>query len=334
MKIVITRCIPDSVKQMLEVKYTTYMWQEENVPIPGELLLEQVRDADALFTNVSDRIDKYVFQAAPKLKVVSTMAVGYDNIDIAEATARGILVGHTPDVLSEAVADLTFALLLATARKVVEAANYIKEGSWRGWGPMLLTGQNVYNATIGIIGMGGIGMGVARRASGFGMRILYHNRRRREDMEHKLGVKYSSLDNLLQASDFVVMLAPATLETRKMIGERELSLMKPTGILINTSRGSNIDEQALITALQERRIWGAGLDVFEVEPIHADHPLVSLDNVVVLPHIGSATAATRMEMAKMTAHNILMGLSGEKIKNIVNPDVYNTRVSNKHADLL
>ncbi|NHN33741.1 2-hydroxyacid dehydrogenase [Paenibacillus agricola] len=325
MKIVITRRIPDSIKQMLEVNHTTYMWQEENVPIPYELLLEQVKDADALFTNVSDRIDKPIFQAAPKLKVVSTMAVGYDNIDIGEATARGILVGHTPDVLSEAVADLTFALLLATARKVVEAMNYIKEGSWKGWGPMLLTGQNVYNSTVGIIGMGGIGKGVARRASGFGMRILYHNRRRREDMEQELGVEYSSLDDLLQASDFVVMLAPATLETRRMIGERELSLMKPTAILINTSRGSNIDETALITALKKRQIWGAGLDVFEVEPIHADHPLIALDNVVLLPHIGSATVATRMEMAEMTALNILMGLSGKKIINIVNPDVYNMR---------
>jgi glyoxylate reductase len=303
MKIVITRRIPESVKQMLEVNYTTYMWQEENVPIPYELLLEQVKDADALFTNVSDRID------------------------IGEATARGILVGHTPDVLSEAVADLTFALLLATARKVVEAMNYIKEGSWKGWGPMLLTGQNVYNSTVGIIGMGGIGKGVAKRASGFGMRILYHNRRRREDIEQDLGVEYSSLDDLLQASDYVVMLAPATLETRKMIGERELSLMKPTAILINTSRGSNIDETALITALKERQIWGAGLDVFEVEPIRADHPLIALDNVVLLPHIGSATVATRMEMAEMTAHNILMGLSGKKIVNIVNPDVYNMRGS-------
>ncbi|NOU97814.1 D-glycerate dehydrogenase [Paenibacillus sp. LMG 31456] len=325
MKIVITRRIPEIIKQKLDANYTTYMWPEENVPIPYELLLEQVKDADALFTNVSDRIDKNVFQAAPNLKVVSTMAVGYDNIDIGEATARGIPVGHTPDVLSEAVADLTFALLLSTARKVVEAMSFIKADSWRGWGPMLLTGQNVYNSTIGIIGMGGIGKGVAKRAAGFGMRILYHNRRRREDMEQELGVEYSSLDNLLQASDFVVMLAPATLETRKMIGERELSLMKPTAILINTSRGSNIDETALIAALKKRKIWGAGLDVFEVEPIRADHPLIGLENVVLLPHIGSATVATRMEMAELTARHILMGLSGERIRNLVNPEAYKMR---------
>jgi glyoxylate reductase len=205
--------------------------------------------------------------------------------------------------------------------------DYIKGGSWKGWGPMLLTGQNVYNSTIGIIGMGGIGKGVARRASGFGMRILYHNRRRREDIEQELGVEYTSLDDLLQASDYVVMLAPANLETSKMIGARELSLMKPTAILINTSRGSNIDETALITALKERQIWGAGLDVFEVEPIRADHPLIALENVVLLPHIGSATVTTRLEMAEMTARHIIMGLSGEKITNIVNPDVYPIRDS-------
>ncbi|SFK99660.1 glyoxylate reductase [Paenibacillus sp. 1_12] len=323
MKVVITRRIPESIKQMLENDYNVYMWQEDNEPIPYELLLEQVKDADALFTNVSDRIDKQLLQAAPNLKVISTMAVGYDNIDIDEATARGICVGHTPDVLSEAVADLTFALLLATARKVVEAMDYIKEGSWRGWGPMLLTGQNVYNSTMGIIGMGAIGKGVARRASGFGMKVLYHNRRRREDVEQELGVEYCTLNDLLQASDFVVMLAPATPETRRMIGERELSLMKPTAILINTSRGSNIDESALCSALKERQIWGAGLDVFEVEPIHANHPLIALDNVVVLPHIGSATIATRMEMAEMTAQNIRLGLSGAKLIHTVNPDVYN-----------
>ncbi|MDF2961633.1 MAG: D-glycerate dehydrogenase [Paenibacillus sp.] len=322
MKIVITRRIPETIKQMMDDLGETYMWEEENTPIPYELLLEQIKDADALFTNVSDRIDKKLFQTAPKLRVVSTMAVGYDNIDINEATDRGILVGHTPDVLSEAVADLTFALLLATARRIVDASTFIKEGGWRGWGPMLLTGMNVYNSTLGIIGMGGIGKGVARRASGFGMKILYHNRRRREDIEQQLGVEYCSLDELLKSSDYVIMLAPATSETRKMIGEKELAIMKPSSILINTSRGSNVDEAALVTALKERRIWGAGLDVFEVEPIDANHPLIGLENVVLLPHIGSATVATRMQMAELTAENIILGLRGERMIHTVNPQVY------------
>ncbi|TDF99488.1 2-hydroxyacid dehydrogenase [Paenibacillus piri] len=322
MKVVITRAIPDSLKQLLDQSCTTYMWNEDIEPMPRALLLEQVKDADAIFTNVSDRIDLEVFQAAAKLKVVGTMAVGFDNIDIAEATRRGIPVGHTPDVLSEAVADLTFALMLATARKVVEGMNYILEGSWRGWGPMLLTGQNIYNATLGIIGMGGIGQGVARRACGFGMRILYHNRRRREELEQQLGAEYSPLDELLQASDFVVMLAPATPETRKMIGKRELSLMKSNAILVNTSRGSNVDEAALFTALKERTIWGAGLDVFEKEPIRPDHPLLTLENVVVLPHIGSATLETRFNMAKITAQNILQGLKGEPLLYCINQESY------------
>jgi len=321
MKVVITRKIPDRIKQLLDNECTTYMWNEELEPMPRDLLLQQIADADALFTNVSDRIDKEVFQAASKLKVVSTMAVGFDNIDIEEATRRGILVGHTPDVLSEAVADLTFALILATARKIFEGMNYIKDGCWRGWGPMLLTGQNVYNATLGIIGMGRIGKKVARRATGFDMKILYHNRNRRKELEQELGAQYRPLDDLLRSSDIIVMLAPATPETYRMIGKREFSIMKPNAIFINTSRGSNVDESALITALKERQIWGAGLDVFEKEPISPEHPLLSLENVVVLPHIGSATLETRINMAMITAQNILHGLRGEPLLHCVNPRV-------------
>lgn len=322
MKVVITRKMPDRIKQLLERQCTAQMWHEELEPMPRDVLLRHIADADALFTNVSDRIDRELFQAAPRLKVIGTMAVGYDNIDIEEASRRGIPVGHTPDVLSEAVADLTFALILATARKVVEGMHYIREGRWRGWGPMLLTGQNVYGATIGIIGMGGIGKGVARRATGFGMNILYHNRSRRIEAERELGAEYRPLDDLLRESDYVVMLAPATAETHRMIGAREFALMKPSAVFINTSRGSNVDEDALLAALKERRIWGAGLDVFGREPIGADHPLLSMENVVALPHIGSATLDTRMEMAELTAQNILRGLRGERLIHCVNPAVF------------
>ncbi|TDF92527.1 2-hydroxyacid dehydrogenase [Paenibacillus piri] len=311
MKVVITRKIPETIKHMLDSACTTYMWAEELEPMPRHLLLEQAVDADAIFTNVSDRIDKELFQAAPRLKVVSTMAVGVDNIDLAEASRRGIPVGHTPGVLSEAVADLTFTLMLAAARKVVEGMAYIREGRWRGWGPMLFTGRDVYRATIGIIGMGSIGRGVARRAAGFDMRILYHNRKPDPEAEKQLGAEYCDLDTLLRQSDYVVMLAPATPETHRMIGARQFALMKPNAIFVNTSRGGNVDEQALVRALKGGTIWGAGLDVFEQEPIRPDHPLLALDNVVTLPHIGSATLDTRMNMAALAAQNILHVLNGE-----------------------
>ncbi|GAB7388878.1 D-glycerate dehydrogenase [Bacillaceae bacterium] len=322
MKILVTRKIPENAARLLEEAHTVVMWPEENEPMPHDRLLEEVKDAHGIFTNVSDRIDKEVFAAAPCLKVVSTMAVGYDNIDIAEATKRGIPVGHTPGVLSEATADLTFALLMATARRIVEGMDYIRQGKWKSWGPMLLTGQSVYGATIGIIGMGRIGEAVARRAAGFGMKILYHNRRRREDVEGGLGAEYRSLDDLLREADYVVLLAPSTPETYKMIGAREFSLMKRTAVFINTSRGTNVDERALYNALKERKIWAAGLDVFEQEPIGKDHPLLELDNVVLLPHIGSATVETRRKMAEIAARNVLLGLKGEKLLHTVNPEVY------------
>lgn len=324
MKVVITRKMPDLIVNMLEKHCDIYMWQDANEPIPHHILLKEIADAEAVFTNVTDRIDKEVFTSAPRLRVISTMAVGFNNIDVAEATRRGIQVGHTPDVLTEAVADLTFALILATARRVVEGMAFIKEDKWEAWGPMLLTGQHVYGATIGIIGMGRIGEGVARRAHGFGMNILYHNRGRREQVEHTLGAAYTSLDELLRQSDYVVMLAPSTKETTHMISTREFSLMRPNAIFINTSRGTNVDEKALYEALKERKIWGAGLDVFEVEPISSNHPLFSLENVVLLPHIGSATVETRLKMAEIAARNILAGLKGESLLHIVNPEVYDT----------
>lgn len=329
MKVVITRKMPDSIVKLLNEQCEIYMWPDENNPIPHEILLKQIADADAVFTNVTDRIDKELIAAAQRLKVISTMAVGFNNIDVAEATRRGIPVGHTPDVLTEAVADLTFALMLATARRVVEGMAFIKEDKWKAWGPMLLTGQNVYGATIGIIGMGRIGEGVARRARGFGMNILYHNRSRKEQAENSLGVTYASLDELLRRSDYVVMLAPSAKDTTKMIGARELALMKPNAIFTNTSRGTNVDEEALYEALKERKIWGAGLDVFEVEPILSSHPLFQLENVVLLPHIGSATVETRLQMAEIAARNILAALQGERLLHIVNPEVYEEAIEVK-----
>ncbi|WP_134701122.1 D-glycerate dehydrogenase [Ammoniphilus sp. YIM 78166] len=321
-KVVITRRIPRQAIELLEQHATVFLWDKEEDAIPQEVLLEEVKDAHAIYTNVSDRIDREVIASAPLLKVISTMAVGFDNIDIKYATERGIAVGHTPGVLSETTADLTFALLMATARRVVEGHDYVKSGKWTSWSPMLMTGQDIYGATIGIIGMGRIGEAVARRATGFGMNILYYNRNPRPEVEEQLGAKYCLMDDLLQESDYVVLLAPGGIGTNKLMGDREFGLMKPHAIFINSSRGTNVDEAALYRALSEGQIWAAGLDVFDVEPTPTDHPLLSLPNVTALPHIGSASIATRTNMAMIAAQNIIAGLLGNELLHIVNPSVY------------
>lgn len=316
--------MPDDLLSQLrnDDNYSISMWEKENEPMPRDLLLKEVKDAAAIFTNVADQIDKELLDNAKQLRVISTMAVGYDNIDIEEATKRGIPVGHTPGVLTEATADLTFALLMATARRIVEGMDFIRDGKWSTWGPFLLTGPKIYGATIGIIGMGRIGLSVARRAKGFGMRILYHNRSRKIEAEKLLDATYCSLEQLLKESDYVVLLAHSSKETYKMLGYDQFSLMKPTSIFINASRGTNVDEEALYQILKEKKIFAAGLDVFEKEPINKSHPLLSLDNVTLLPHIGSATVETRIEMAEMAIDNILLGLQNKKLSHVVNPEVY------------
>ncbi|NEU30121.1 D-glycerate dehydrogenase [bacterium LRH843] len=322
MKILFTRKIPQELLDPIKDDYEIVMWDQEDVPMERERLLEEVADADAIFTNVSDAIDKELMERAPMLKVISTMAVGYDNIDVAEATKRGIPVGHTPGVLTEAMADLTFALLMATARRVVEGMDFIRGNEWQSWGPFLLTGQSLHRSTIGIIGMGRIGEGVARRARGFEMNILYHNRTRKLEAEKELGATYCSLEELLQQSDHVVLLAPSTPETYHMIGRQQFDLMKKTSVFINTSRGTNVDEQALYDALKEKKIFAAGLDVFELEPISNDHPLLQLSNVTLLPHIGSANVETRQNMANLAIANILKGLANERLPHAVNKEIY------------
>lgn len=325
MKILFTRKIPNDILAELNFNQEDYeivMWEEENVPMPRELLLEQAKDAHAIYTNVADQIDKELFDVAKNLKVVATMGVGFDNIDVEEATKRNIPIGHTPGVLTEAVADLTFTLLMATSRRVVEGMEVIKKGEWQSWGPFLLVGQKIYGATIGIIGMGRIGEAVAKRAKGFGMNILYHNRSRKLEAEKELGASYVELEELLKESDYVVLLAPSSKETYHMISHKELSHMKPSSIFINASRGANVDEEALYEALKEKKIFGAGLDVFEEEPISADHPLLTLDNVIALPHIGSANMETRKEMTEITLNNIICGLEEKELVHTANPEVY------------
>ncbi|QOR66391.1 D-glycerate dehydrogenase [Cytobacillus suaedae] len=311
-KIYITRKLPAEIIDKLSNHFKITMWEEENIPVPREVLLNEIKDTDGLFCMLTDSIDKELLDQAQQLKVVSTLAVGYNNIDVKEANRRGIIVTNTPGVLTETTADLTFALLMATARRVVEASDFLRSGDWGAWSPMELTGQDIYGATIGIVGMGRIGEALARRAKGFDMKVLYHNRTRKPETEDTLGVQYVEFKELLQQSDYVCLLLPYSPEVHYLIGKEELSLMKKNAIIINTARGGIVDEGALYHALKNRDIWAAGLDVFEQEPIPVDHPLLTLPNVVTLPHIGSASMKTRMTMAHLVADNIIKVLHGEE----------------------
>lgn len=297
------------------------VWPDPEKPPPREVLIEAVREAEGLVTLVTERVDGALLEAAPRLRVVSNVAVGYDNVDVQAATRRGVVVTNTPDVLTETTADLTWALLLAAARRVVEADRFTRAGRWKAWGLELLLGQDVYGRTLGVIGMGRIGRAVARRAAGFRMRVLYTSRTRNEALEQELGVEWRTLDDLLGEADFVTIHTPLTPETRHLLGRDQLRRMKPTAVLVNTARGAVVDEEALVQALRERWIWAAGLDVFEQEPLPANSPLCSLDNVVLAPHIGSASFVTRARMAEMAAENCVAVLSGRRPPNPVNPEV-------------
>ena len=317
----ITRKLPEeTLKSLYEVAEVS-MWPKEEEPVPRERLLEEVKRADGILTMLSDKIDEELLTNAPNLKVVANLAVGYDNIDVDTATKKGIAICNTPDVLSDTTADLTFALLMATARRIVESALYLKEGKWKNWGPLLLAGTDIHHKTIGIIGMGRIGQAVAKRASGFEMEILYHNRSRKEAAEKELGATYCSFEELIQKSDYIVCLAPLTPETRGLFNEKAFKQMKTSAIFINASRGDVVDEQALYHALTNGEIQAAGLDVFQNEPIGADHPLVNLPNVVAIPHIGSASVETRMVMAELASRNITNVLLGKQPEAIVNEKV-------------
>ncbi len=283
-------------------------------PIPRRALLAGIRNTDGLLCLLTERIDAELLDHAPSLRVVANYAVGYNNVDLAAAAARDVVVTNTPDVLTETTADLAFALLLAAARRVVEGDTLVRTGRWRGWKPDQLLGHDVHGATLGIVGLGRIGGAVARRARGFGMRVLYWNRRRLK--RAPAGARYVTLERLLADSDFVSLHAPLTAETRHMIGARELARMKPTAVLVNTSRGPLVDEPALIRALTRRRIAAAGLDVFEHEPA-VPAALRRLPNVVLAPHVGSATTATRTAMALLAVRNLTTALAGREPPNRV-----------------
>ncbi|PTM58549.1 2-hydroxyacid dehydrogenase [Desmospora activa] len=320
--IYITRKIPEEVVKRIAQTCEVRMWEEEETPVPREVLQREIAEVDGLYCMLTESIDAELLNHAKKLRVISNMAVGYNNIDVDTATQRGMVVANTPGVLTETTADLTFALLLATARRLVEGERFVRQGQWHTWAPMLLTGQEVHGSTLGIIGLGRIGQAVAKRAKGFDMDVLYYNRSRKREVENELGIQYVDLDALLQQSDFVCVLTPYTPETKNLIDRRELSLMKKSAVLINTARGGIVNEEALVAALKDGTIWAAGLDVFVEEPVSPQHPLLSLPNVVALPHIGSASIKTRIAMAQLAADNLLKALTGEKPDHLVNPEVW------------
>jgi len=323
-KVFVTRAIPEKGLEMAREEAEVEVWPDE-LPPPYKVLLEKVQGLDGLLTLLTDRIDARLMDAAGRsLKVVSQMAVGYDNIDLAAATERGIPVGHTPGVLTETTADFTWALLMAAARRVIEGDAFTRAGRWHTWGPTLLMGPDVHGATIGIVGFGRIGQAVARRAAGFGMHIMYNNVKDcpEPDPPIPMPVECVDLDDLLRESDFVTLHTPLSQETYHMMGDEQFNLMKPTAILINTARGSVVDQGALYRALKSRRIACAALDVTDPEPIPMDSPLLALDNIIITPHIASASVQTRTRMAKMAAGNLISGLRGERLPNCANPQVY------------
>ncbi len=312
-KVFVTRVLPDAGLDLICAACDADIWPEET-PIPQAVLLERVRGIEGLVCLLSDRIDAEVIDAAgPGLKVIAQYAVGYDNVDVKEAARRGIAVGNTPGVLTETTAELAFSLLMAAARRLVEGMDYVRAGKWRTWGPKLLRGRDLYGATLGIVGLGRIGRAVARRARGFDMRVLAYNPRK----ETSEWAELVPLEKLLRESDFVSLHVPLTDETHGLIGADAFALMKPTAVLVNTARGGVVDTGALVEALRSGAIGYAALDVTDPEPLPADHPLLELPNAIVVPHIGSASMATRDEMAVMTAQNLLAGLRGEPLPNPV-----------------
>jgi glyoxylate reductase len=324
-RVYVTRRIAQKALDMIADVAEMEVWPQE-IPPPYEVLLKKVQDIDGLLALLTDKIDTALMETAPKLKVISNLAVGYDNIDIPEATRRGIVVGNTPGVLTETTADFAFALLMAAARHVVEADNFTRKGLWKTWGPMIMLGQDIHHATLGIVGLGRIGVEVAKRAKGFDMKVLYYDLQRRSDMEKQLGVEYvSELSTLLSRSDFVSLHVPLCPETHHLIGAAELVMMKPTAILVNTSRGPIVNQRALYEALKAHQIFAAAIDVTEIEPISPEDPLLTLDNVIIAPHIASASFTTRTNMATMAAANLIAGLRGQVPPNCVNPEAIKRR---------
>ena len=324
-KILVTRATFDDVIDKLRERFEVEDNQKDDMPWSAEEFRRRIADKDGVLPTGSDRVDAAALDAAPRLKAVCNIAVGYNNIDLAACSGRGILATNTPGVLDDTTADMTWALLMAAARRVTEAERWLRAGNWKGWKNDQFLGVDVHHATLGIIGMGRIGQAIARRARGFSMRVLYHNRKRvPKSVEKALAARYVSMERLLKESDFVSLNMPYSPETHHLIGAKEIALMKPTAVIVNAARGGIIDDAALVTALKERRIAAAGLDVFEGEPKFTPG-FLELDNVALVPHIGSATRATRTAMAMLAGKNLSAVLSGKRPPDLLNPEAWAKR---------
>lgn len=302
--IYITRKLPTYLIEPYTSIFRFKMWEKEETPVPRDVLLQEVSEADGLICMLSEKIDTELFNASAHLKIVANMAVGYDNIDEGEARKRGVVVTNTPDVLTNTTADLGFGLLMATARRMMEASDYLRADEWENWAPFMLAGTDIHRKKIGIVGLGRIGQAIAKRAKGFDMEVLYHNRSRNKEAEESVGAEYCSFEELIQHADFIVSVVPLSEETHHLFDTAAFRQMKKTAIFINISRGQTVDEEALYKALTTGEIASAGLDVFEEEPIRSNHPLVGLSNTVCLPHIGSASTETREKMIELCFDNI------------------------------
>lgn len=324
-RVFIARFIPEEYLTQARGTCQVDLWPDD-LPPPRDVLLERVKGVDGILSLLTDKIDSAVMDAAGcELKVISNCAVGFDNIDVSEATRRGIPVGNTPGVLTGTTADFAFALLMAAARRVVEGHNYVLAGRWKTWGLTQLLGQDISGATLGIIGFGRIGKAVAKRAVGFDMRILYYDPMCEDDAyAAQIGARCVDLDTILTQSDYLSLHVPLYKDTYHFIGEAELAKMKPTAVLVNTARGGVVDPDALYRALRDGVIGYAALDVTEPEPIPLDHPLLSLENVLIAPHIASASVQTRGKMIEIALANLLAGVRGEQLRHCVNPQVYMT----------
>ena len=321
-RVFVTRRIFPEAQELLSAAAETEVWPDDLPPSP-EYLRSKVEDVDGLMTNIMDRVDAELLARGRRLKVVSQLGVGVDNVDLEEATKRGVLVGNTPGVLAKATADIGFALLMSAARRVSESERWLRAGDWQiQYHPMFWLGQEIHGSTLGIIGMGQIGLEMAKRARGFDMNVLYYSRTRKPELEARYGLRYVGPDALLAESDFVSLHVPLTPETRHYIGEPELRQMKSTAILINVARGAVVDPKALYTALKEGWIKAAATDVTDPEPINLDDPLLTLDNLVVTPHIGSASVDSRLATCMLAARNIIAGIEGRRLDACANPQVY------------
>lgn len=319
-KIYVTRQLPEEALAPLRTCGALSVWDSEQA-VSRETLLSELRDTVALLSMVTERIDDDLLDYAPQLRIVANMAVGYDNVDVPALTRRNIVLTNTPGVLTETTADLTFALMLGIARRISEGERRVRAGQWPVWSPFVFLGTDVHRATLGIIGLGRIGAAVAKRAQGFDMRVLYHNRGHNKEAEAQLGCTWVEMDTLLSESDFVVVLVPLGPETHRLISTSQFKKMKPTAFLVNAARGPIVDAQALYAALRDKVIAGAALDVTDPEPLPEDDPFLTLDNCLVVPHVGSASIATRTRMATLAAENIAAFLSDRRPPTPVNPEV-------------